>query len=205
MTAYREQEKEDFLDTQHLELPDTQALKQELDRIRYKKNYHSVIRSTVFTLITVAAAAVLVAVLLLPVLRIYGTSMKPTLTQGDIVISVKGSDFEPGDMIAFYYNNSILVKRVIGSAGDWIDISEDGTVYVNDKALEEPYLQEKALGECDIEFPYQVPETRIFVMGDNRETSVDSRSKSIGCVAEEQIVGKIVFKVWPLSEFGSVE
>lgn len=181
-----------------------EQLEQELQREIYKRNYFSVLRSTIFTLITVAAVAVLIAVLLLPVLQIYGSSMSPTLTEGNIVVSIKGSSFETGDVVAFYYNNKILIKRVIGQAGDWIDIQDDGTVTVNGNEIDEPYLMDKALGECDIELPFQVPESRIFVMGDNRSVSVDSRSTTVGCVAEEQIVGKIVFRVWPLQNIGKV-
>lgn len=187
-----------------LEIPTVSELEKELKRERYKINYFSVLRSTIFTLITVAAIAVLVAVLLLPVLQIYGASMTPTLEEGNIVVSVKGSKFDTGDIIAFYYNNRILVKRVIGQPGDWINITEDGTVFVNGDAIDEPYLKEKAFGECDIELPYQVPESRVFVMGDHRSVSVDSRSTTVGCIAEEQIVGKIVFRVWPIMELGSI-
>ena len=161
--------------------------------------------STVYALITVAAVAVLVAVLFLPVLQIYGTSMSPTLKEGNIVLSVKGGGFKTGEVCAFYYNNKILVKRVIAQERDWVDISEDGTVYVNNVLLDEPYISEKALGDCNIDLPYQVPESRVFVMGDHRSVSVDSRNTAVGCVAEEQIVGKIVFCVWPLSEFGPVK
>lgn len=177
----------------------------ELRRERYKRRYRSAVTSTVYTLITVAAAAVLVATLLLPVLRIYGTSMTPTLNNGQIVVSVKTGELEPGDVVAFYYNNKILIKRVICGSGDWVDIQEDGTVLVNGQVLDEPYLTEKALGTCDITLPYQVPDGRVFVMGDHRETSVDSRSTSVGCVAQEQIVGRIFFRVWPLNEFGFVD
>jgi len=170
-----------------------------------RQRYIWSLKTTVYAMLAVAAVAVLVAVLLLPVLEIYGVSMNPTLYEGDFVISVRGGKMETGDLVAFYYNNKILVKRVIGQAGQWIDIAEDGTVYVDSVKIEEPYLQEKAFGECDIDLPYQVPENRVFVMGDNREASVDSRSTSIGCVAVEQLVGKIVFRVWPLSEFGKLE
>ena len=188
-----------------MQLPTTQQLERELGRVRYRSRYRSVLRSTVYTLITVAAVAVLVATLWLPVLQTYGSSMTPTLKDGEIILSMKTSDFEPGDIVAFYYNNKILVKRVICSAGDWIDIDEDGTVYVNGTLLDEPYLTERALGDCNIGLPYQVPDGRVFVMGDHRSTSVDSRNTAVGCVAQEQIVGRIIFRVWPFSRFGSVE
>ena len=187
------------------DLPSTGQLETELKRVTYAKNYRTVLRSTIYTLITVAAVAALVAVLLLPVLRIYGSSMNPTLTEEDIVVSLKSNEFKTGDIIAFYYNNKILVKRVIANPGDWVDIDKEGTVYVNNEKLEEPYLQTKALGDCNIKLPYQVPESRIFVMGDNRDVSVDSRNTSVGCVAEEQIVGKIVFCIWPFSRFGKIQ
>lgn len=185
-------------------LPTTEQLVQEYERVRYKNDFFRILRSTIYSLITIAAVAVLVAVLLLPVLQIFGTSMTPTLTQGDIVLSVKGSRFETGDVVAFYYNNKILVKRIIGQPGDWINIDAEGNVYVNDQLIEEPYISDKAFGECDLTLPYQVPESRVFVMGDHRSVSIDSRSTTIGCIAEEQIVGTIIFKVWPLSEFGPV-
>ena len=171
---------------------------------RHRSRYFALLRSTVFILITVAAAAVLVATLWLPVLKVYGTSMNPTLRDGDIVLSLKSSSLERGDVIAFYYNNQVLAKRITAQAGEWIDIDGDGNVKINGSPLEEPYLTNKALGETDLEYPYQVPESRIFVMGDHRATSVDSRSTAVGMVSSDQIVGKIVWRVWPLTEFGPV-
>ena len=186
------------------DMPTAEQVEQELNRVKDQKRFSRAVRNTIYGLITVAAIAVLVAVLLLPVLRIYGTSMTPTLEEGDIVLSVKGSRFDTGDVVAFYYNNKILVKRVIAHSGDWVDIDDDGNVMVNGKLIDEPYVSEKALGDCDIALPYQVPESRVFVMGDHRSTSVDSRNRAIGCVSEEQIVGKIVFRVWPLKGLGGI-
>lgn len=183
------------------ELPEISQLEAELKRERYRHQYGKVLRSTIYTLIVVAAIAILVATIWMPVLQIYGTSMSPTLQEGDIVITLKGADFESGDLVSFYLGNKLLVKRYIAGPGQWVDIDESGNVYVDDKLLEEPYLTEKALGDCNIELPYQVPENRIFVIGDHRSTSVDSRSTSVGCVSDEQIVGKIVFRVWPLKDF----
>ena len=185
-------------------VPNVRDLERELAREKYKNRYGMVLRSTIYTLVIVAAVAILVATLWMPVLQIYGSSMNETLQDGDIVLSVKASRMDSGDIIAFYYNNKILVKRVIAQAGDWVNIDAEGNVYVNDQLLEEPYISNKALGECDIDLPYQVPENRVFVMGDHREVSVDSRSATVGCVAEEQIVGKLVFRAWPLSGFGNI-
>ena len=185
--------------------PTTEQLEGELKRVRYKSRYRSVLRSTIYSLITVAAIAVLITTLWFPVLRVYGNSMTPTLQNGEIIITVKVSEFEPGDIIAFYYNNKILIKRVIARSGEWVNMDADGNVYVNETLLDEPYLDEKAFGDCNIELPYQVPEGRVFVMGDHRSTSVDSRNSAVGCVAQEQIVGKILFRVWPLEKFGWVK
>ncbi len=187
------------------ELPSLDSLKEELRREKYKKRYRAVLVSTVSTLIVVAAIAVLVATLWMPVLQIYGNSMTPTLEEGQIVISLKDSDFKEGDLIAFYLGNKLLVKRVIAGPGDWVEIKEDGRVFLNGTYMEEPYVSELALGQCDLEFPYQIPDERYFLLGDHRETSVDSRSSVVGCVAEEQIVGKITYCVWPFSELGKIE
>ena len=184
-----------------LTAPTTQQLESEIKRVRYKKQYRSVMKSTIYMLITVAAAAILVATLWLPVLQIYGSSMAPTMENGDIVVSVKSADFRQGDVVAFYYNNKILVKRVIAGPGQWVDITDDGSVYVNGTELEEPYILEKSFGDTNIELPYQVPDGKVFVMGDHRSTSVDSRNTAVGCVAQEQVVGKIIFRIWPFDAF----
>lgn len=183
----------------------TTQIEQALKSVRYKERYGQTLRSTIYALITVAAAAVLVAVLLLPVFKIYGHSMTPTLNDGDIVLSVKTGSVESQDIIAFYYNNKILVKRVIAKAGQWVNIDEAGNVRVDGTLLDEPYLTDKALGECDIDMPYQVPEGKVFVMGDHRSVSADSRNLAIGCVSEEQIVGKLVMCIWPFENIGKLE
>ncbi len=188
-----------------LEVPEVELLEAELKRVKYKSRYRSVLKSTVYTLVVVAAIAVLVATIWLPVLQIYGSSMTPTLNEGDIVVSVKESDIKQGDLVAFYIGNKILVKRCIALPGQTVDIDQSGNVYVDGVLLDEPYLQDKSLGDATLEFPYQVPENRYFCMGDHRSTSVDSRHTEIGCISEEQIVGRIVFRVWPFSDFGTVK
>lgn len=182
-------------------VPELEILEKELKRERYKRRFRRMLRSTFNELIVVAAIAALIATLFLPVLQIAGTSMEPSLKDGNIVILAKTDRLMTGDLCAFYYSNKILIKRIIGVPGDYIWISKDGTVYLNDQELVEPYVSEKALGECDIEFPYQIPENYYFMMGDQRKTSIDSRSSVIGCIAEDQILGKILCKFWPLSEF----
>lgn len=185
-------------------LPSTEEIRAAYDKALYNERLRKSIFSTANILIVVAAIAVLVAMLLLPVLRIYGSSMNNTLNKGELVLAVKNADLETGDVVAFYYNNNILVKRAIATSGQWVDMDENGNVYVDQKIIDEPYLKEKARGEPDIEFPYQVPEDRVFVLGDNRSVSVDSRNTSVGCVSSEQVVGKIVFRVWPLNRIGPV-
>ena len=184
--------------------PDLALLEEELEQQYRLRNRVTTARRMAFTLVTVAAVAVLVAILWMPVLKIYGTSMTPTLSAGDIVVSVKAADMKPGDVVAFYYNNEVLVKRLIGVPGDWIDIDKDGNVYLNGVLLDEPYVTEKAFGDCNISLPYQVPENRYFVLGDHRSVSVDSRNSAVGCVTQDQIVGKITMRLWPVSQITAI-
>lgn len=185
-------------------LPSANQLEAELKQIKYRKDFRRILRSTISSLLVVAAIAVLVSMLFLPVLRVTGSSMTPTMQNDELIICSKRSNFKQGDIVAFYYNNKILLKRVIGIAGDYINITEDGTVYVNDVKLDEPYVNELALGTCDIEMPYQVPDNRIFVMGDHRSVSIDSRSSTVGCIADEYVIGKVIFRIWPFESIGTV-
>ena len=186
-------------------IPSSAQLEKELKRAEYNRRYRKTLINTLSILITAAAIAILVATLWLPVLQIYGASMSPTLNEGEIVLSVKEQELEQGDIIAFYYGNKLLVKRCIAGPGSWVDILEDGTVIVDNQVIDEPYVEKKSLGKCDIEFPYQVPENKYFLLGDHRETSLDSRHSTVGCVSKEQVVGKIVFRVWPLNNFGTID
>ncbi len=185
-------------------LPTVDQLERELYREKYHQRYRKILRSTVYALVIVAAVSILVATLLLPVLQIYGTSMTPTLSESDIVVSVKGGDIQQGDIIAFYYNNRVLVKRVIATGGQTVNMDKDGNVTVDGVLLDEPYLTEKSAGQSDLEYPFTVDPQTYFVMGDHRETSVDSRNSLIGCVSPSEVVGHIVWTVWPLSHFGRV-
>ena len=180
----------------------TKDLEQELYREKYKCRYKKILKNTVYTLLIVVAISIICATFIFPVLHIYGDSMNPNLTEGNIVICVHKTRIKSGDIIAFYHQNKILVKRVIAHSYDWVNIDESGNVYVNDKLLEEKYLEEKILGESDIKYPYQVPEDSYFVLGDKRENSLDSRQSLIGTISQEDIIGKIVFRVWPLNQFG---
>ena len=185
--------------------PSEKQLEAELARVRYQQRYRTVLRSTICTLIVVAAVAVLVATIWMTVLQIYGSSMTPTLSEGDIVVCFKTSDIKRGDLVAFYLGNKLLVKRCVALPGQTVDIDGDGNVMLDGVPLDEPYVTEKSLGDCNIELPYQVPDNRYFCMGDHRKTSVDSRNTAVGSVTEEQIVGKIVFRGWPLSGFGAAQ
>ena len=178
-------------------LPTKKQVETERKRYRRQKAYNKALGGTVYVLTLVAAVAVLIATLVLPVLQIEGISMEPTLCNGDIVLLMKTTRFEHGDLCGFTWNNKLLIKRVIGVPGDWIEIDTDGTVYLNGEKLDEPYITQKAFGECDLEFPFQVPAEQYFVMGDMRESSIDSRNTLIGCIKKDQIVGKVFFRVWP--------
>ena len=187
------------------ENPTVEQLEGELQRERHKRSYRSTLLSTISALVIVAAIAVLVSMLALPVLQVVGESMTPSIYEGEIVVAPKGTAFQKGDVIAFYYNNKILVKRVIANAGEWVNIDADGNVFINDVPLDEPYVSEKAFGDCNITLPYQVPDGKIFVMGDHRATSSDSRNTAVGCVAQEQVVGRVVLRVWPLNKISVIE
>lgn len=184
--------------------PEVSQIEAELERVNYRIRFRQVLRSTIYILIVVAAAAVLTAVLFLPVLRIYGSSMTPTLNEGEIVVSIKSREIEPGDIVGVYYGSKLLIKRCVASEYQWVDIDEQGNVYVDGNQLDEPYVTEKAFGETNIALPYQVPDQSVFVMGDHRATSIDSRNTSVGPISMDNVVGRIVFRVWPLSEFGFV-
>ncbi len=186
-------------------LPTLDQLKAELARESYKGKYKRTLRSTLSVLIVTASVVVLLAFLIFPVFRIYGTSMSPTINEGEIVVSLKGSKFDCGDVIVLSFNNKLLVKRVIAGPGEWFDMDQYGNVYVDGKQIDEPYLTEIAYGDCNISLPYQVPDGRYFVMGDNRATSQDSRNSAVGCIAEEQIIGRALLRLWPFSAFGLIE
>ena len=178
-------------------LPTKKQVETERKRYRRQKAYNKALSGTIYVLTIVAAVAVLIATLVLPVLQIEGTSMEPTLVNGDIVLLTKTSRFDRGELCGFSWNNKLLIKRVVGISGDWIEIDTDGTVYLNGEKLDEPYAQQLAMGECNLEFPFQVPQEQYFVLGDMRESSIDSRNTLIGCVEKDQIVGKVFFRIWP--------
>ena len=184
--------------------PSSEQLKEELQRVKHQARYKKAMQGTIWTLVVVAATAVIISTFFFSVLKTQGTSMEPILEDNQLVIAIKTKNFETSEIIAFYYNNKILIKRVIGNAGDFVNIDENGDVYVNDVMLFEPYALDKTHGEGDVVFPYQVPENRWFVLGDHRATSADSRNSIIGTVNEEQVIGKVVLRIWPLSQFGLI-
>lgn len=190
---------------QKLDRPSIEEIDQEIERLRYQKRTGQTVKRMLYSLVVVAAVAVLAVTIWMPVLRITGSSMKPTLNEGEIVLAMRTKNFKSGDVIAFYYDNKILIKRVIAAQGQYVDIRENGSVLVDGEMLEEPYLLEKALGECNIQLPYQVGEGQIFVMGDDRQISLDSRSTMVGTVSEEKVLGRVVFRIWPLSAIGRVK
>lgn len=186
----------------HITVSDLEA---ELARESYKQRYYRTLRSTIFSLVVVAAIAVLLVTIWMPVLHIFGTSMSPTLQEGDYILCWKTGQFEPGEIISLYLGNKVLVKRYIAGPGQWVDIDMDGNVFVDGQLLEEPYADQKMLGDCNIHLPYQVPENHYFVLGDHRSISQDSRNSAVGCIAKEDVVGKIVFRIWPISRLGGVK
>ena len=176
-----------------------EEIEKELSRLKYRQRYRKVMFNTIFVLVVVSAIAVLLSTLFFPVLRIYGNSMTPTYEDNDLVVCFTNKTYEKEDVVAFYYNNDLLVKRIIAEEGQWVELDKDGNLYIDDVLVEEEYIVDKALGECDIEMPYQVPSGSYFVMGDHRSTSLDSRLEVIGCVESEQIVGEILFVIWPFN------
>ena len=185
--------------------PSLDIIEKELARLKHKKSFRKAIVDTVATLVVIAATAVLLSTMLVPVFRVYGGSMAPTLNEGEIIFSVKTNNIKNGDIVAFYYNNKILIKRVIAKAGDWVELTEDNKVLVNEVEIDEPYAIGENLAVTDIIMPYQVPDGRWFVMGDQRDISVDSRSVMVGPISHEQIIGKVTFKIWPLNSFGLIQ
>ena len=186
------------------DLPTLDELVAELDRVKGKRRFRKAMIGVVSTLVVVAAVAVLLATRFLPVLQVYGDSMSPTLGEGDVVVALSYGEPGQGDVLAFYHENKVLVKRVIAEAGDWVDVSFSGAVTVNGRVLDEPYVTDASLGISDIDWPYQVPESHVFVMGDHRSSSIDSRNTAVGCVPEDDVIGRVIFRVWPLEEVGAL-
>lgn len=180
-------------------IPTPEVIEAELARVRYRETYARTLRSTFCALLAIAAAIVLLSALVLPVFRVNGTDMSPTLATGELVVTLRKAQVQPGDVIAFYYHDKIQIKRVIAVGGDVVSVDPYGEVTVNNQPLDEPYLTDKAYGECNITYPYRVSDGKIFVMGDHRSVSIDSRHTEVGCVTQEQIIGKVILRVWPFS------
>lgn len=179
-------------------------LERELHRENYKHSFSRLLRSTIYVLIIIVAVASVGATLFMPVIEITDSSMKPLVEDGDIVLTIKSSSFKTGDVVAFYYGNKILIKRVIGVKGDFVNIDKDGIVYVNGEELKEDYVKEFLKGESDIKYPVQVSDNSIFVLSDERNVLTDSRSENIGTIKKENIIGKVIFKVWPIKKIKKI-
>ena len=191
-------------DTKEVTVPSLTEIQSERKRIRRGTYYRQALRGTVSVLLVVAAVAVLITTLFLPILQISGDSMSPTLEHDEIVVLLKTKKFERGDLLGFYYQGKILLKRVIALPEDEVVIDADGNVYVNGEVLEETYVTDKSLGDCDLEFPYKVPGTSYFVLGDRRSNSVDSRNSVVGTISRDDIIGKVFIRVWPIPKFGFI-
>ena len=186
-------------------IPTEQEIKTEIKRLEYREKYFRTLKSTFLTIISVIAAFFLISTLVLPVFRTYGDAMQPTLKEGQLVVTLRTTKVKSGDLICFYYNNKVLIKRVIAVGGDTVNIDWHGNVSVNDVKLDEPYITEKAFGECNVSLPFKVPLSKAFVMGDNRSASVDSRHTEVGCISQEQIIGKLILRIWPLGDISVVK
>ncbi|MBQ2266239.1 MAG: signal peptidase I [Clostridia bacterium] len=186
-------------------IPTEQEIKTEIKRLEYREKYFRTLKSTFLTIISVIAAFFLISTLVLPVFRTYGDAMQPTLKEGQLVVTLRTTKVKSGDLICFYYNNKVLIKRVIAVGGDTVNIDWHGNVSVNDVKLDEPYITEKAFGECNVSLPFKVPLSKVFVMGDNRSASVDSRHTEVGCISQEQIIGKLILRIWPLGDISVVK
>lgn len=183
-------------------LPELGQLQVELELENRKWEARKALRSIVFVLLVVTAAAVVVAVLMFPILQVKRSSMGNTLQNGDVIVTMNTSNYQAGDVIAFYYNNTLMIKRIVAVSGDTVRINKKGDVSVNGKTLTEPYVTEKVRGDCTVEFPYEVPEGKFFVLNDQRDSAIDSRNATLGCVGGDQIVGKVLVRVWPFEAIG---
>lgn len=191
--------------THELLQPTVEQVKEEIKRVNYQRKFQRMVLNSLYTLVVVAAFSILLSTAFLPVLKIYGSSMTPTICEGEIVVVLKGTEFQQGDIVGLWYGNKLLVKRIIACPGQWVNIDPQGNVYVDELLLEEPYLQEKQLGDCNIEMPCQIQEDRFFVLGDHRSISQDSRNTVVGNIPKDQISGKVVFRIWPFEKFGTIK